>query len=136
METRRIKIGDLPDLLAKNSGLNLTELAAEIDITTATLHNWKNGSVNKINYQIRDKLARALNKNRWGFRINKFIGDNLEIVYEKNPIEPIEEISYLHNKIDVLQDLVNKLVKDNLVMKEKLEKYSSREITREERNKD
>lgn len=123
METRRIKIEDLPDLLAKNSGLNLTELAAEIDVTTATLHNWKNGSVNKINYQIRNKLARALDKNKWGFRINKFIGQTLEIDYDNSPINPMEEISYLHNKVDVLQDLVNKLVKDNLVMKEKLEKY-------------
>jgi len=123
METRRIKIGDLPDLLARNSGLNLTELATEIDITTATLHNWKNGSVNKINYNVRDKLAKALDKNKWGFRINKFIGSDLEIDYDNSPIDTIEEISYLHNKIDVLQDLVNKLIKDNFVMKEKIEKY-------------
>jgi DNA-binding Xre family transcriptional regulator len=123
METRRIKIGDLPDLLAKNSGLNLTELAEEIDITTATLHNWKNGSVNKINYSVRDKLARALDKNKWGFRINKFIGDTLEVIYDSNPVDPTEEISYLHGKIDSLQGLINKLVNDNFILREKLEKY-------------
>ena len=123
METRRIKIGDLPDLLAKNSGLNLTELAEEIDITTATLHNWKNGSVNKINYSVRDKLARALDKNKWGFRINKFIGDTLEVIYDSNPVDPTEEISYLHGKIDTLQSLINKLVNDNFILREKIEKY-------------
>ena len=123
METRRVKIEDLPDLLSMKSGLNLTELAREIGMTTATLHNWKNGSVNKIAYSLREKLAIALDKNKWGFHINKFVGDNLEIIYENSPIEPIEEISYLHGKIDTLQGLINKLVSENFVLREKIEKY-------------
>jgi len=123
LETRRVKIEDLPDLLSMKSGLNLTELAREIGMTTATLHNWKNGSVNKIAYSLREKLAIALDKNKWGFHINKFVGDNLEIIYENSPIEPIEEISYLHGKIDTLQGLINKLVSENFVLREKIEKY-------------
>ena len=86
METRRIKIEDLPDLLAAKSGMDLTELSETIGISRATLNNWKRGMVNKINYQVRDKLAQALNKNQWGFRINKFIGTELEIYYSENPI--------------------------------------------------
>lgn len=126
METRRIKIEDLPDLLAHQSGMNLTELATEIGITTATLHNWKKGSVNKIAYGLRDKLARALDKNRWGFRINKFTGDSLEIIFESNPVEPMQEISYLADKIESLQGLINKLVNENFTLKEKLERYEAK----------
>jgi len=123
METRRIKIEDLPELLLLKSRLNQEELSKEIGITPATLNNWRKGNVAKIGNEVKGKLARALDKNKWGFHISKFAGDNVEIIYENSPIEPIEEISYLHNKIDTLQDLVNKLVKDNFVMKEKLEQY-------------
>lgn len=123
METRRIKIEDLPDLLSMKSGLNLTKLSKELGVTQATLNNWKSGLVKNISYDTREKLAKALEKNQWGFRINKFIGSDLEIFYVDSPVTVDAEISYLNDKVATLQGLINKLISENFTLKEKLENY-------------
>lgn len=101
----------------------MSDLAEEIGISRATLNNWKRGSVNKINYTAREKLAKALEKNQWGFRINKFIGSDLEIFYMDSPVTVDAEISYLNDKVETLQGLINKLISENFTLREKLEKY-------------
>lgn len=126
MENRVIKIEDLTDLLAQKSGMDLTELSIALGITRATLNNWKRGSVNKINYKVREKLARALDKHNWGFHINKFVGNNIEIIYQNHQTESADDISSLYVKIDSLQNLLSKVLSENFVLKEKIEKYEGK----------
>jgi len=76
METRRIKLKDLPDfLMQKGEFKTLSELARELKITRATLHNWKSGSVNSITYSVRNKLAKTLLSGTFGFKVSRFAGD-------------------------------------------------------------
>lgn len=123
MRSEWIKIEALPDLLLEKSGMDLTELAKTIGISRVTLTKWKSGLVKRINTKPRNILATALKSHSWGFRIGSFKGQNIEIIYDNSPIQPDHEKQLMQQEINHLQNLLNKTLSENFVLKEKLEKY-------------
>jgi hypothetical protein len=125
-KSKIIDLKDFPLFLAMVTKTNLTELSNLLDISRGTLHNWKNGTTRKIDSDSINKLANKMIELNWGFRIGKIRDSEIEIIYEsKTPQVLNEEQIIYQSKITEQQDLINKLVKENFTLKEKLEKYES-----------
>lgn len=125
MASRWIKIEELPELIREFSKLNYKEIAKILGVTQQTLNNWKSGNVDDLKPESRNKLAIAINKNQWGFRVGEYQGGKMEIIYNLPEDNTDERILELQVEKQKLQGLINKLLDENFVLKEKVEKYES-----------
>lgn len=125
MASRWIKIEELPELIREFSKLNYKEIAKVLGVTQQTLNNWKSGNVDDLKPESRNKLAIAINKNQWGFRVGEYQGGKMEIIYNLPEDNTDERILELQVEKQKLQGLINKLLDENFVLKEKVEKYES-----------
>jgi transcriptional regulator with XRE-family HTH domain len=132
-------LNEFVNFLVFRSGMNLGKLANELGITRQTLSNWRNGKVNKIDPDTITKLEVAMRRNRWGIKLGSVSRSHIEIInttddaqssINKNapPDNEMKEnvIKYQIKHIEMLEVERDKLKEENLLLKEKLEKYKTK----------
>ena len=121
MKTKVVALDHLVDFLSEVSNKNLTELSKLTGISLVTFHNWKNGSVTKLNYKTRSKLGKALEKYKWGFRISEYQNHQVEIIFDDN--YSLTEFDSLKQENTELKEVVYKQSKEIIKLQEELQKY-------------
>jgi len=110
------------DLLLKKSSLNLTDLAEALGITRVTLHNWRSGFTNKISYRVIKKVGTAIDKNKWGFRLSGYHGNQIEITHNDSGLEKDSSIAN-DIRYEELKEIIISQASEIHSLKEKLSKY-------------
>lgn len=116
-----VELENLVDFLSEMTNKNMTELSASTGISLVTFHNWKNGTVSKLNYKTRSKLGQALKKFNWGFRISEYREREVEIIFDDN--FAVSALDQLKKENDELKDVVYKQSKEIIKLQEELQKY-------------
>lgn len=121
MHSRVIKLEYFVDFLSEISNKNMSELAKATGISLVTFHNWKNGTVTKLNYKTRLKLGQALEKNRWGFRISEFGDHQITVDVDEHHSDII--VDDLKKENQELKEVVYKQSKEIIKLQETIQKY-------------
>jgi transcriptional regulator with XRE-family HTH domain len=121
-------IDELVKLLIYKSGKNLTELAAELNISRQTLSNWRSGRIYNIDPETIKKLESAMQRNKWGIKLTSISHNNIEVtdILEVNK-PPAQETVLDKNTTDqVIEHFIkytNRLEEEIKVLKEQLTHY-------------
>jgi transcriptional regulator with XRE-family HTH domain len=134
-----MQLKEFVDFLVYKSGMNITELAKELNISRQTLSNWRNERIEKIDTETITKLGEAMRRNHWGIRLGSVSRSTIEIINTTDqatsdisklnkPDSELREdvIKYQIKHMEMLELERDNLKAENQLLKEKLEKYKSK----------
>lgn len=126
-----MQLKDFVDFLVFKSGMNISELAKELNISRQTLSNWRNGRIKKIDTETSTKLEGAMRRNQWGIRLGSVTRSSIEIINttDQAKADVQKQVSDKVLADDIIKyqiSYIKNLELENLKLKEELEKYKIR----------
>lgn len=116
METEKISPQKFTQLLLEGTNLSVTDLAKELGIARATIHRWMRGEVYKFHPTTKNKVNNLIDRYQLNFKLGYIYNSHIEIIQAKE-----SEVKYgAEQRHEEQQVLINKLVKENFELKEKI----------------